>query len=49
MNKLRTLIIEDEEPARDLVKAYLKDNEHIELIGECADGFTGVKTINETK
>ncbi|MDP2721581.1 MAG: LytTR family DNA-binding domain-containing protein [Bacteroidales bacterium] len=49
MNKLRTLIIEDEEPARDLVKAYLKDNEHIELIGECDNGFSGVKAINELK
>ena len=49
MNKLRTVIIEDEAPARDLVKAYIKTNEHIELVGECQDGFTGVKTIMETK
>jgi two-component system LytT family response regulator len=49
MNKLRTLIIEDEEPARNLVKAYLADNQHLELIGECADGFSGVKAINELK
>lgn len=49
MNKLRTLIIEDEEPARNLVKAYMNDNPYLELIGECSDGFTGVKTINETK
>ncbi|MFA5417659.1 MAG: LytTR family DNA-binding domain-containing protein [Bacteroidales bacterium] len=49
MNKLRTLIIEDEEPARELVKAYLKDNGHIELIGECDNGFSGVKAINELK
>jgi len=49
MNKLRTVIIEDEAPARELVKAYIKTNEHIELIAECQDGFAGVKTINETK
>ncbi|NQU34478.1 MAG: response regulator transcription factor [Bacteroidetes bacterium] len=49
MNKLRTVIIEDEAPARDLVKAYIKTNENIELVGECQDGFTGVKTIMETK
>ncbi len=49
MNKLRTVIIEDEAPARDLVKAYIKTNEHIELVGECQDGFNGVKTIMETK
>ena len=49
MNKLRTIIIEDESPARDLVKAYIKTNENIELIDECEDGFAGVKKINETK
>ncbi len=49
MNKLRTIIIEDEAPARDLVKAYIKTNSNIELIGECQDGFSGVKTINNLK
>jgi len=49
MNKLRTVIIEDEAPARNLVKAYIKTNSNIELIAECRDGFTGVKTVNETK
>jgi two-component system LytT family response regulator len=49
MNKLRTVIIEDEAPARDLVKAYIKTNENIELVGECQDGFEGVKKIMETK
>ncbi len=49
MNKLRTVIIEDEAPARDLVKAYIKTNENIELVGECQDGFSGVKKIMETK
>lgn len=49
MNKLRTVIIEDEAPARDLVKAYIKSNENIELVGECQDGFSGVKKIMETK
>ena len=46
---IRTLIVEDEEPARDIVKTFLKKHSDIELIGECADGFTAVKTINETK
>lgn len=49
MDKLRTVIVEDEAPARELVKAYIKTNPNIDLIGECQDGFTGVKTINETK
>ena len=49
MNKLRTIIIEDEAPARELVKAYLKSHENIELIAECDNGFCGVKAINENE
>lgn len=49
MNKIRTIIVEDEAPARDLVKAFLKNHENIEVIMECADGFSGVKAINENK
>jgi len=47
--KLQTLIIEDEELARNLLRSYLKDHPDIELIGECENGFEGVKTINEKK
>lgn len=45
--KIRTLIIEDEEPARDLLKTFLSSFEEIDLIGECNDGFSGLKAINE--
>ena len=38
MNKLRAIIVEDEAPARELVKAFLKNNENIKLIGECEIG-----------
>jgi two-component system, LytTR family, response regulator len=47
--KLQTLIIEDEELARNLLRSYLKDHADIELIGECENGFDGVKAINEKK
>ena len=47
--KLQTLIIEDEELARNLLRSYLKDQPDIELIGECENGFDGVKAINEKK
>ena len=47
--KIRTLIIEDETPAREIIKYYLKDYENIELIGECQDGFSGLKSISEMK
>jgi two-component system LytT family response regulator len=49
MKKLRTIIIEDEAPARELLKHYLKDYNEIEIIAECADGFAGLKTISELK
>ena len=47
--KLRTIIVEDEELARNLMKSFLADNEAIELIAECENGFEGVKQINDLK
>ncbi len=46
---LRTIIVEDEELARHLMKSFLNDIEGIELIAECENGFEGVKMINELK
>jgi two-component system, LytTR family, response regulator len=47
MQKLKALIIEDESPARDIIKHYLKKHSNIELVGECSDGFAGLKSIKE--
>ena len=47
--KLRTIIVEDEELARVLMKSFLKENDKIEIIAECENGFEGVKMINELK
>lgn len=49
MEKIRTIIVEDEELARNLLKSYLKDQEGIEILCECENGFEGVKAINEMK
>jgi two-component system, LytTR family, response regulator len=49
MQKIKTVIIEDESPARDLLKHYLKDFEIIDIIAECTDGFSGLKSITELK
>jgi two-component system, LytTR family, response regulator len=49
MKKLRTIIVEDEAPARELLKHYLTDYNEIEVIAECPDGFTGLKSISEMK
>ena len=46
---LKTIIIDDEQPAIDLLKHYLKQFGQIEIIKECNDGFCGLKAINELK
>jgi two-component system, LytTR family, response regulator len=49
MEKIRTIIIDDETPARDLIKYYLTEVDSIEVIAECADGFSGLKSISTLK
>jgi two-component system, LytTR family, response regulator len=44
--KIKAIIIEDEEPARELISNFLKDNPEIELLGGFSDGFTGLQAIN---
>lgn len=43
------LIIDDEQLGRELVKSYLKEISSVEVIGECANGFEGIKAIQELK
>jgi len=49
MEKIRTVIIDDEAPARDIIRHYLKDLDYIDVITECGDGFSGLKTISLMK
>jgi two-component system, LytTR family, response regulator len=49
MEKIRILIIDDETPAREIVKHYLKEVDSVEVIGECSDGFSGLKSISSMK
>ncbi|MFY0627905.1 MAG: LytTR family transcriptional regulator DNA-binding domain-containing protein [Reichenbachiella sp.] len=49
MSKIKALIIDDEHLAREIIKSYLNQDENIELIGECSDGFEGFKLINNLK
>ncbi|MDQ7052300.1 MAG: response regulator transcription factor [candidate division KSB1 bacterium] len=46
---VRALIVDDEKPARDLLKEYLQDVPAIAVIGECATGREAVKAINQQK
>jgi two-component system, LytTR family, response regulator len=47
--EIKTLIIDDEKPARDLIRHFLREYSDIEIIGEFQDGFSGAKAINEMK
>ena len=49
MEKVKAVIIEDEELGRELIKNYLKDVENIEIIAECENGFEGIKAIQDLK
>ena len=49
MNKIKVLIIDDEQLARDLLKSYLNKYSRLEIVGECSNGFEGVLAIQELK
>lgn len=49
MDKIKIVIIDDETPAREIIKHYLKEVDSVDVIAECADGFTGLKTISVMK
>ncbi|MCX6281669.1 MAG: LytTR family transcriptional regulator DNA-binding domain-containing protein [Bacteroidetes bacterium] len=45
----KAIIIDDEKPARDIIRTFLKDISDIEVIAECSDGFAGLKAIQDMK
>ena len=47
--KLRTLIIDDEPPARGKVRKFLEARSDVELLGEAADGVEAINQILELK
>ena len=44
---LRAVIVDDEPPARLVLREYLAAHDDIEIIGECANGFEAVRMIGE--
>ena len=44
---LRVLIVDDEEPSLWVLKDFLKQNQNIEIIGECTDGKSAVRAIKK--
>jgi len=46
--RLRVVIVDDEELARQVLRDHLASHPEIEIVAECADGFEAVKAIGET-
>lgn len=44
---IKTILIDDESLARDIVKHYLSSFPDIEVVAECSDGFEGLKAITQ--
>ncbi len=45
--RLRALVVDDEAPARSLLREYLAAHADVEVVGECANGFEAVKAASE--
>jgi two-component system LytT family response regulator len=43
---LTVIVVDDEAPARSLVREYLEDHADMQLVAECANGFEAVKAAN---
>src|SRR3954449_9791862 len=42
---IRTVIVDDEPLARDVLREYLAADEDVEIVAECANGFEAVKAV----
>jgi len=47
--KIRTVIVDDEDLARQIIREMLKNHPEIDIVGECANGFDTVKMVTELK
>jgi two-component system LytT family response regulator len=44
---IRAVIVDDEEPARLIIREYLSSVPDVEIVAECANGFEAVKAVTE--
>jgi two-component system, LytTR family, response regulator len=47
MLMIRCILIDDEQPARELVKKMLSNHDDVEIVAECSNGFDGFKAIKD--
>jgi len=48
-DEITVIVVDDESPARGLVREYLADHPDMRLVAECANGFEAVKAANMHK
>jgi two-component system LytT family response regulator len=48
-SKIRAVVVDDEELARQVLREFLGAHDEIELVAECANGFEAVKAVMELK
>ena len=46
---IQTIIVDDEEPARLVLREFLSAHKEVKIIAECANGFEAVKAITESR
>jgi two-component system LytT family response regulator len=46
-NKIRAVIVDDEELARALLREFLSEEDDVEIVAECGNGFEAVKAVSE--
>jgi len=44
---IRAILVDDEPPARDILREYLAADEDFEIVAECANGFEAVRAVTE--
>jgi len=47
--KIRAIIVDDEDLARQILREYLGSEQDVEIVAECANGFAAVKSVAEHK
>ncbi len=48
-SKIRALLVDDEDLARQVLRELLKSHPEVEIAGECANGFEAVKAVAEQR
>lgn len=44
---IRAVIVDDESPARDIVREFLGSEEDVDVVAECVNGFEAVKAVSQ--